>query len=74
MGVVISEGGTEGAELVNSRRSFPAAGAGIFLLWILFSLLAIAYIGDRPYLGLTIALAGGVIIGLACARTLESKR
>ncbi len=59
--------------MLNSRRSFPAAGAAIFLLWILFSLLAIAYVGDRPYLGLTIALTGGVIIGLVCMRTFESK-
>ena len=35
------------------------------LLWILFSLLAIAYIGQRPYLGLTIAVVGGIIFGIA---------
>lgn len=58
---------------MNSRRSFPTAGVTNFLLWILFSLLAIAYIGDRPYLGLTIALVGGMIIGLVCTRTFESK-
>lgn len=58
---------------MNSGRNFPTAGATVFLLWIFFSLLATAYIGDRSYLGLTIALAGGVIMGLVCTRTFESK-
>jgi len=34
-----------------------------FAYWILFSLLAIAFIGNRPYVGLAIALAGGAILG-----------
>ncbi len=44
-----------------------------FGCWGLFSLLAIAFIGDQPYLGLAIALAGGVILGSVCMRRFESK-
>jgi len=50
---------------------------GNFLLafgcWSLFSLLAIAFVGDQPYLGLATALAGGVILGCVCMRRFESK-
>jgi O-antigen ligase len=50
---------------------------GTFLLtfgcWALFSLLAIAFTGDQPYLGLAIALAGGVILGFVCMKRFESK-
>lgn len=35
----------------------------LFLLWIELSLLAIAFIGERPYLGLAIAIVGGIILG-----------
>jgi hypothetical protein len=35
--------------------------------------LAIAVIGDWPYLGLAIALAGGVILGFVCMRRFEFK-
>ena len=38
-----------------------------------FSLLAIAVVGDQPYLGLAIALAGGVILGFVCMRRFESR-
>jgi hypothetical protein len=38
-----------------------------------FSLLAIAFIGDQPYLGLAIALAGGVVLGFVCVKRFESK-
>ncbi len=34
-----------------------------FVLWIEVSLVAIAFVGDRPYLGLTIAVLGGVVLG-----------
>ena len=34
-----------------------------FLLWVLASLLAISFVGDRPLVGLGIAAVGGVIIG-----------
>ncbi len=34
-----------------------------FVLWIEVSLLAITFIGDRPYLGLAIAILGGVALG-----------
>lgn len=41
-----------------------------------FSLLAIALVSDRPYLGLAIALAGGVTLGIVCMKRFEpnSKR
>jgi putative inorganic carbon (HCO3(-)) transporter len=49
---------------------------GTFLLafgcWGLFSLVAIAFVGDWPYLGLAIALAGGVVLGFVCMRRFES--
>jgi len=35
-----------------------------FVLWIEVSLLAIAFIGHRPYLGLAIAVSGGMALGL----------
>ncbi len=44
-----------------------------FFYWILFSMLAIAFIGDQPYLGLAIALAGGGILGFICTTPLEAK-
>ncbi|MFQ5859438.1 MAG: hypothetical protein ACE5LU_27895 [Anaerolineae bacterium] len=43
---------------------FPTRTVNLFLLWVLFSLLAIAYIGQRPYLGLGIAIVGGIILGV----------
>jgi hypothetical protein len=43
---------------------FPTRTVNLFLLWILFSLLAIAYIGQHPYLGLGIAIIGGIILGV----------
>lgn len=42
----------------------PTRTINLFLLWILFSLLSIAYIGQRPYLGLGIAIVGGIILGI----------
>lgn len=50
---------------------------GNFLLafgyWVLFSLLAIAFIGNRPYMGLAIALVGGVALGFICTVPTEFK-
>ncbi|MFQ5595686.1 MAG: hypothetical protein ACE5HA_16185 [Anaerolineae bacterium] len=43
---------------------FPTRTVNLFLLWILFSLLAIAYIGQYPYLGLGIAIFGGIVLGV----------
>ena len=34
-------------------------------VWVLASLLAIAYIGSHPYLGLGIAILGGIAFGVA---------
>ncbi|OGO43793.1 MAG: hypothetical protein A2Z04_05130 [Chloroflexi bacterium RBG_16_57_9] len=44
----------------------------VILLWILFSLLAIAYIGDQPYLGLAIAIGGGIIMGVVAFLNFET--
>ena len=44
-----------------------------FAYWILFSLLAINFIGNRPYIGLAIALAGGVVLGLFSVLSMELK-
>jgi len=35
------------------------------LLWILFSLLAIAFVGTRPYLALAICVAGSIAMALS---------
>lgn len=43
---------------------FPTRTLNLFLTWILFSLLAIAYIGQRPFLGLAIAIIGGIVLGV----------
>ncbi len=43
---------------------FPKKNAILFLVWIEFSLLAIAYIGEHPYIGLGIAIVGGIILGV----------
>jgi hypothetical protein len=73
------EGGN-GLESVGGRSEasggWLSSWLGTFLLafgcWGLFSLLAIAAVGDQPYLGLGIALAGGVILGFVCMRRFES--
>lgn len=44
-----------------------------FVSWVFFSLIAIAFVGDQPYLGLLIALAGGIILGFICIVSYESK-
>jgi len=63
-----------GREARSGRRS---RGLGNLLLafgyWVLFSLLAIAFIGDRPYLGLAIALVGGIVVGFVSMVPFESK-
>lgn len=43
---------------------FPTRSLNLLLVWILFSLLAIAYIGQHPYLGLAIAIVGGIVLGI----------
>jgi putative inorganic carbon (HCO3(-)) transporter len=74
----------EGSKGLESARDNGEANGGrlsgwlgTFLLtfgcWALFSLLAIAFVGDQPYLGLAIALTGGVILGFVCIRRFESK-
>ena len=45
-----------------------------FVYWVLFSLLAIAFIVDRPWLSLVIGLVGAVVLaahGMAWAREEE---
>ena len=51
---------------------FLRANLLAFVLWIEASLLAIAFIGGRPYLGLAIAVLGGVVTGLAAIAGYES--
>ena len=43
-------------------------------IWVLASLLAIAYIGSHPYLGLGIALLGGVAFGVAAFLSHEAEQ
>jgi O-antigen ligase len=42
-----------------------------FAYWALFSMLAISFVGDQPYLGLVIALMGGGILGAICTKSSE---
>jgi len=63
-----------GREASSGRRSRGLSNLLLaFGYWILFSLLAIAFIGDRPYLGLAVALAGGVILGFVSMVPFDSK-
>jgi hypothetical protein len=43
-------------------------------IWVLASLLAIACIGRRPYLGLGIALLGGIAFGVVAFLTYEAEQ
>ncbi len=55
----------------------PAPWPGLlwaFLYWLLLSLLAISFIGDRFLLGLAIALGGGVIVGYLCIDAFERQK
>ena len=52
-------------------RSFSAA-AEPFLLWVFLSLLAIAWVGRRPYAALAIALLGGMAMGLSSVANYSS--
>lgn len=48
------------------------------LVWILASLLAISFVGDHPFLGLAIAIVGGVVAAIVLVidalRGKESKK
>ena len=43
-------------------------------IWVLASLLAIAYIGSHPYLGLGIAILGGIAFGVAAFMSYEAEQ
>ena len=43
-------------------------------IWVLASLLAIAYIGSHPYLGLGIAIAGGIALGVVAFISYEAEQ
>jgi len=43
-------------------------------LWVLFSLLAIAFVGTRPYLALAICVAGGIAMALSSLAGFSSLR
>lgn len=45
-----------------------------FLLWILFTLLAIAFVGTRPYLALVLAVVGGIAMGASSLAGYSSLR
>lgn len=47
------------------RLTSFAAAAEPFLLWAFLSLLAIAWVGRRPYVALAMALLGGIAMGLS---------
>jgi hypothetical protein len=38
--------------------------ATVLAIWIAASLLAIAILGDLPYLGIAVAICGGVVVGI----------
>ena len=44
----------------------------VFSVWVLVSLLAIAYIGSHPYLGLAIAILGGIVFGIVAVTSHKS--
>jgi hypothetical protein len=44
------------------------------VIWVLASLLAIACIGRRPYLGLGIALLGGIAFGVVAFLSYEAEQ
>lgn len=46
----------------------------LILMWILFSLLAIAFIGTRPFVGLAIAVIGGIILGIFSFADFEARQ
>lgn len=45
-----------------------------FAVWLLVSLVAIALVGDNPYLGVAVAVAGGVCFGLLNAMTFAARK
>ena len=59
------------APWANRLRSFAAA-AEPFLLWAFLSLLAIAWVGRRPYVALAMAILGGIAMGLSSVANYSS--
>ena len=57
---------------VADRVRSMLAAAEPFLLWAFLSLLAIAWVGRRPYVGLAIALLGGMAMGLSSVANYSS--
>ena len=43
------------------------------LLWVLFSLLAIAFVGSRPYVALAISVVGGVSMALSSLASFHNR-
>jgi hypothetical protein len=46
----------------------------VLAIWVLASLVAIAYIGRYPYLGLGIAILGGIAFGVAAFLSYEAEQ
>lgn len=59
---------TNGNSLLEQLR----ARLPIFAYWIFFSLLAIAFIRDLPYVSLVIVLAGSIVVGFTSISSFES--
>jgi len=45
------------------RKAGLMRGLFVFILWILFSLVAISFVGDHPYWALVLAIGGGIYLG-----------
>lgn len=57
----------------NVMRSLLTVLEPVFL-WILFCLLAIAFVGTRPYLALAASVAGGIVMALSSFAGFSSLR
>jgi len=52
--------------LTTQKGPFRFRSADVVLWWVLVSLVAISLIADHPLVALTIAIAGGIMIGILC--------
>jgi len=59
----------DGRQVIRRLGTFLLA----FAYWVVLSLLAIAFVGNWPYLGLILALVGGVLLGFICIESFEFK-
>jgi hypothetical protein len=52
--------------LLSLKRSGTFRLIDVLLWWVLISLVAISLVADHPMIALSIALAGGTMIGILC--------